>query len=167
MSSAGTLAGSQGKVVSSQRTRPSPPLCVSRALGWFPRPCVGCHSRLPLQDTRWQMEKQLGVGQCQHLGSSGPRVPPGVGSGPLEWPQIWSFREERLTFPLAPSPPIQQRLPEGFPNQLPGPRPQAHLFKSSLFSDLSFMKSLQFFLLNQLFCCFLQLPSSSECLPLL
>lgn len=38
-----------------------------------------------------------GRGPAPHLGSPGPRIPPGIELGPLEWPRTWSLREEKLT----------------------------------------------------------------------
>lgn len=139
--------------------------CGSQGLGWFPRPWVACHSRLTLQDTCLQVERQLG-GASSTPGLSRPQNPT------KHWVRIFRTatnlvirRRETDLFP-SPSPPIQYRLPKGFPIQLPGPSPQAHSLMLSLCSDLSFMKSFQFFLLNHLFYCVLQLPSS-KCLPLL
>lgn len=101
---------------------------------------------------------------AQYLGSPGPRVPPGTEPGPFQELQAWPLREERLISPQPAFPragPISKGLPDPDSQD---PRPT---LISSLFSHLSLMKSFQFFLLNQLFCCFFQLPSSSKCLPLL
>lgn len=135
--------------------------CGSQGLGWSPRPCVGCHSSSLFRThaCRWKGSWEWANSTP---GLSGPRAPPGTEPQPSEQPQAWYLEKRDWSFPSSASP-VQYRFPNGFQTQIPSnPDPLTHLF-----SDLSFMKSFQFFLLNQLFCCFFQLPPSSKCLPLL
>lgn len=95
-------------------------------LGWFPRPCAGCHFRLTLLETSVG-GKLAGNGPAQYLSSPSPSVPPRGEPGALEWPQTCWPREEELTF-LQPTAPMQYRLLKGF--QVPIPRtpdPCTHL----------------------------------------
>lgn len=146
VSSAKTLSESQGKVVSSQRTKLRPLVCGTKGLGLFPRLCVGCcsSSLCRTRVCRWK-------GSWEWANSTpGPSRPQ---SPTRDW--VRAFRiatspvsQRRETY-LSP---VQYRFPKASTSRSPGS--QTHSLSSSLFSDLSFVKSFQFFLLNQLFCCF-------------
>lgn len=117
--------------------------------------------QLTLQDTRLEMERQLGVGQL-NTWALWPQSPTRDGTTAFRTATAWCLEKTDWSFPSSASP-VQHRFPNGFQIQIPSnPDPLTRLV-----SDLSFMKSFQFFLLNQLFCCFFQLPPSSKCLPLL
>lgn len=161
VSSAKTLSEIREKVISSQRTKRRPLQCGSQGLGWIPRQCVGCHcsSLSRTHACRWKGSWEWANSTP---GLSGPGVPPGIEPQPSEQPQAWCLEKRDWSFPSSAFP-VQYRFPKGFQTQIPSnPDPLTRLF-----SDLGFMKSFQFFLLNQLLCCFFQLPSSSKCLPLL
>lgn len=121
-----TLSGRWKKAVPSQRTKLRPLLQgQSQILGWFPKPCVGCHFRLSLLETCLQMAWKWA---SSIAGLSKPQGPT------KDWTRVFRMtthlvaQRRGIVFLQPASLSAIHRLPKGFQVQIPRiPDPLTHL----------------------------------------